>query len=398
MYESTTGVLKFSGISIPEIIRLVEKGNGNEALLECLAVPPALPPLLEKLLPWRVVNGKGMHRLLRNAGKRRLTEHVFSKRNSLSAVEVLNYFFHQSSPLGYSLGQYFIKRFCQPRHLAALSLIETIPFDEKPVLDIACGLGHIEHYLTSRENAQNVIGTDMNFFHVWIARHWFAPKAFFVCANAGEGLPFADKAFSATICSDAYHYIPNRPELIQEIERCAPGRFALLTRVGNASVMPNEGQESTLMGYLEEMDVKYIECFGELELLKAYLQRRNPITLARLSTSELEETKWISFAWNISEGMKSYNPNENIKPHLVGKLQRNPIYNVIETQNGDRRLRFEFPDSWYAYENNAMLSYHKRLFLIKGQDWDEKLTTTNSEIEKELVNNFMLIGLPERFW
>ena len=354
-------------------------------------------------MPWRVANGDAMRRMLRAVGKRRLSRDVLAHRHRLGARQVLEYFFPAGSPMGHAVGQYFILRFCQPRHLAALALLETLPSEEKPILDIACGLGHLEHYLASRERPAPVVGTDMNFFHVWIARHWFAPSAMFVCANAGEGLPFADDAFSASLCSDAYHYIPNRRDLLKHIERCAPGRPVFMTRVGNQAVMPNEGSEQSLQGYLEECGAQArssVEAFGEGELLKAYLAGRNPLARAEAIPAGLDGEKWLSFSWNLDGAMRGAAPDQRVRPHAVGRIGINPIYRVSGRGKGKMRLRFEFPLPWYAYENHQMLSYHPRSAelpesdeggLAPGRDWRGDAALA------KLVDAYVLIGMPERF-
>lgn len=397
MYENTSGRAHASGIAIQELVRLIENGRGNEALLECLVVPTQLPRWMQKCMPWRVQNGEGMHRFLRNAEKRRLAEKVLLQRARLKVVQILEYFFPSESLLGYSQGQYFLKRCCQPRHLAALALLARVPSCEKPVLDIACGIGHLEHYFTNRTRYQSVVGTDMNFFHVWIAKHWFAPKAFYVCANAGEGLPFANTVFSATICSDAYHYIPNREELLIEIERCGPKQPVILTRVGNKAVMPNEGREASIKEYIHEIGSQEIFSFAEPDLVKSYLKDQNPYLHFPKLGQQLEETKWVTFVWNATEEMQHGLEIQKTKPHLVGKAALNPIYSKTIFAKNEVRFRFEFPDIWYAYENNGMLAYHRRFFSLENELWEKINENQNASLKQELIDAFVLIGLPERF-
>jgi SAM-dependent methyltransferase len=194
-----------------------------------------------RLLGWRLSKGSLAIRLARARGKRRVLRELLASRDASSATEVFRFFYRPESPLDIAVGDYFSLRFGQPRHLVAVCLLAQLPTDDKPVLDIACGCGHLDHYLTSRIDPLSVVGVDLNFFHAWIARHWIALAGAFVCANATEGLPFADNSFSATICSDAYHCIPERAQLNAEVRRCAPGRPGIITYAGNVGVMPNEG-------------------------------------------------------------------------------------------------------------------------------------------------------------
>lgn len=397
MFEHTTGATEVAGVAVADVVRLIESGRPLDALLECIVVP-VLPSAIRRRLPWRVANSRAMQRVTRSLGKKQLRKLVLERRDVLGVPELVNFFYRQRGPLQPAVGQYFMLRFCQPRHLAALALLAAIPSSEKPVLDIACGAGHFEHYLTERAESVTAIGTDMNFFQLWIARHWIAPGGRFVCANAQDGLPFASDALSATICSDAYHYIPNRRRLWQEIERCAPGRPVILTRVGNRAEMPNEGTELTVPEYLDEFGATGVRCFGESDLVRSYLRRTHPFAQRPLDSMELSESKWLSFAWNLPAPLDSALVEKETWPHAVGQIGINPIYRSTATKDGDVQLRFEFPLIWYAYENHQMLSYHPRMVTITHNQRQRFALWRDDPSLLALVESFALIGLPQRFY
>jgi SAM-dependent methyltransferase len=393
MFEHTTGETQVPGPLPAALVDLLKAGQPLRALLECLVVP-ALP--LEPWLPWRVAHSHPALRLARYLGKRRLRDKILAHREGTSVQKLLDVFFRPSSPLGSELAHYFLLRFGQPRHLAALALLPLLPSSDKPVLDIACGLGHFEHYLTRRRNAVDAVGTDMNFYQLWIARHWIAPSAHFVCSNAEDGLPFVNEAFSATVCSDAYHYISNRRALQREIGRCAMDMPVLLTRVGNASILPREGHESTLEGYLDEFAAPDVHVFSERRLIHMYLDGVNPFTEKTEDTSTLRESKWLSFGWNVPvSSTAAYWPRE--WPHAVGRLGLNPVYRRTAIDRNRIHLRFDFRTPWYAYENNEMLSYLPMTTTV-DQDMLRNLdASSNDPRVASLVTSFVLIGLPQRF-
>lgn len=396
MFAHTTGATKVHGVAVAHVVRLIEGGRSLEALVECLAVP-VLPQVARRWLPRRIANSHAGLRVARWRGKQQLRRQVLARRQAISAQELLDFFYQPGRPLGRGIGEYFFFRFAQPRHLAALALLATMPGSEKPVLDIACGLGHFEHYLTERTDPAAVIGTDMNYFQLWIARHWIATKGRFVCAMAQDGLPFASDAFSATLCSDAYHLIPKRPELRQEIERCAPGRPVLLTRVGNGAVMPNEGRELTVQEYLDEFGTVDVRSFSETDLVRAYLRRRNPFAQPAKGSLELSESKWLSFAWNVPPTLRYPLWEKDAWPHAVGQISVNPIYGSTRTKDGDLHLQFAFPSAWYAYENHDMLSYHPRRATISRAQLQRLAAWRDDPSLAALVESFVLIGLPARF-
>jgi SAM-dependent methyltransferase/uncharacterized protein YbaR (Trm112 family) len=396
MLEHTRGTGETEGIAIADLVALVRRGDSLDALLECIAVPE-FPPMLEKLMGWRLTASPRGRRWARTRGKRRMLDQVVARRDAIGARGVLDYYYLSGGSLDPAMGHYFIRRFGQPRHLAALALAATLSSDARPMLDIACGIGHLEHYLGSRRDAAPVVGLDMNFYHLWIAQHWMAPQGHCVCANASDGLPFADDSFAATICSDAYHYIGKRDRLLAEIERCAPARPVVLTRVGNAEVMPNEGIECSLAGYRAELGRADLRVFDEAELVRSYLRQLDPFAAPARSDHELVESKWLSLAWNVrKEGRRSI-ADDPVPPHAVGTLGLNPIYTRQVRPNGEVRLRFVFPMTWYAYENHAMLAYHPREVTLPGPLPQDLGDWQNQDALRSLVDRFVLLGLPRRF-
>jgi len=397
MFEHTQGTSEVDGVPVGQLVKLIETGAAERALLECVSLPPDLAGSIQGLVGWRRARHPAVTALARAVGRWRFVAKVLRSRDAMSASDVLEYYYLKGGPLHPTLGHYFIRRFGQPRHLAALSLAATVPAGSKPVLDIAAGIGHIEHYLTSRSDPVDVVGLDMNFYHLWIARHWMAPSAWFICANASDGLPFVDDAFSATICSDAYHLIGNRKTMLAEVERCAPARMVVLTRVGNSAVMPNEGNERTLDEYLAEFGVASVRAFEEGELVRHYLRRNDPLGEAALPERQLRSSKWFSFAWNVPDTRARSIHSDAVPPHAVGALGYNPIYVQEPRIDGGVRLRFEFPHPWYAYENHGMLAYHPRVVTLSREESRSLTSTGSRELVESLIDSFVVLGLPSRF-
>jgi SAM-dependent methyltransferase/uncharacterized protein YbaR (Trm112 family) len=399
MFEHTTGAAEVAGVTSDQLIEMIENGRSIDALLECLVVPAPAPALLQCLLGWRLSHSTFATEVARWRGKKRVEAHLLENRDRLSAIDAFEFFYTDGSPLTRGAGDYFRMRFAQPRHLAALALLQSVRPDPKPLLDIACGAGHLAHYLTSRRKAVAVVGIDFNFFHLWIARHWIAPAAHYVCGDLQDGLPFIPDAFSATFCSDAYHYIQNREQLHREIQRCAPGRLGILTRVGNAAAMPNEGSERSVQGYLEEIGAADVRALAEQTLLQCYLDRRNPLLGDADSAATLAHSKWLSFAWNVPPQPRpeaSQGVDEEW-PHAVGQLGVNPIYRSEAAADGQLQLQFDFPSIWYAYENGGMLSYHPRRLQISRTQIEALREQRIDPSLQELIAKFVLVGLPRRF-
>ena len=373
-YEHTQGSALSPGVPHTSIRQLIERGQYDDALLACLSYRVALPHLAQ--LSWRL--GQTVGAFLGRARVRRL----LTRRENLNARAVLSAFFCADSPLGSEVGNYFTFRVDQPRHLAALTLLEQLPQDPRPVADLGCGAGHFEHYLHA--SGRRAIGINLNFSELWIARHWIAPHSAFICADLRDGLPFTTDALGAVFCSDAYHYVADRAPLLRDIRRCAPARMCILTRVGNQALMPNEGSELGLAGYLAELGECHV--FHEFGLLHDYLGRRGP----RDRREEAAEHKWLSFVMNAPPFR-----DRPQWPHGVGRLALNPIY-AVSRQNGTVNLRFQFPGVWYAYENAQMLEYHPRVVQLTEKEV-EALSNPDSPTAQLLLRQFVAIGVPDRF-
>jgi SAM-dependent methyltransferase len=377
VFEHTSGASASEGVSPDDLIAWIVEGHTDRALVRCL--------LATSPTRWRI---------WRRWQEQRKIARFLASRDRWTGRDAIRFLFGPPR-IDLGLDDYFLYRFSQPRFLAALSLASNLPAGDRPVLDLACGIGHLAHYLTRRNPRSAVVGLDMNFDHVWIARHWVAPEASYVCANVADGLPFVANAFSGVVVSDAYHYFPSRQGLMREVDRVAPGQPLLLTRVGNRDVMPNEGDESTLRGYLAELAPGPCRVFSEDRLVRTYLERDNPLAGTDESEEGLVHCKWLTFARNLEP--RSPEPGcEWAWPHAVGRIALNPIYRQHDTHDG-RQLRFQFPGTWFAYENHRMLEYHPRRALLAQDDLAALSTGRWTAGLDTALRQFVLVGLPERY-
>jgi uncharacterized protein YbaR (Trm112 family) len=133
----------------------------------------------------------------------RLARFLMADADNLTAFQATDLYYRR-----YSRSEnfnYFAYRFGQPRHLAALSLASLVTEGPGAILDLACGAGHLTHFLSGVRADRTVIGMDREFFRLWVASQYMAPAAYFVCAPTDRALPFRDQAFHGVFCSDAFH-------------------------------------------------------------------------------------------------------------------------------------------------------------------------------------------------
>jgi SAM-dependent methyltransferase len=330
--------------------------------------------------------------------RRRIEKHIrrlISDIDSNSAEDWLELYFTQHAGENHALLEYYRHRFVLPRTLAAYSLIELMPANTT-ILDIACGLGPFGHFLSNRPAASSVIGFDFNFYLAWWQRRFMAPSQLFVCADAGQKLPFQDGAFDGVYCSDSFMYIPNQEQLLNECRRCAPNRPLVIARVGNGDAYPKRwGDELNAEGYLDLFG-EGTQVFREIDLVRCYLNRRNPLQQDLDPVSELGYDKWFYVITNVDTTMREFTPGLPA-PHATGRATLNPIFSKTGLGDGRVRFDFEFPSVWFAYQNADMFAYH-------GDRTESDVEVVNSigdNIDEpalaDLVDKFVVIGLPPKY-
>jgi SAM-dependent methyltransferase len=112
-------------------------------------------------------------------------------------------------------------RFSTPSHRAALPLLWMLDRDgSAPVLDAACGMGHVAFEMSKAVGEQRVVCADLNGAHAFSARRFFVPGAAAVFkADLSQRWPMPDGVFSAVILSDALPYIDDKAAVAREMMR-----------------------------------------------------------------------------------------------------------------------------------------------------------------------------------
>ncbi|MGE0311252.1 MAG: methyltransferase domain-containing protein [Lautropia sp.] len=386
------------GPDAAELVAMMERGASEEALIACLLFPRRYP------LQYRLTSAGLWPTALSNkvglAQTRSALKHLLARRpHDLYAEDLFRFFYSRRSGNNSFLSEYFLNRFVMPRYLSAMSLVQRLPAADKPVLDIACGYGQFEHFLTRRQNASPAIGIDFNFYQVWGAKQWVAPDAQFACCDVSVPLPFRDDAFSAVLCSDAFMLFPDKPLLLAQIERVAPGRPALFARCGNLEVGPPNppgGGEMTPQGYLDFFGRDRTRLFCDSATWKDYLMRRNPLEQEPPRMADLRWEKYLSYLVN-PQGLDG-TPDANGKlPHGVGKLGFNQVLRVVGNSGATIDTEFMFRTIWGAYEDADMICYTQRWGKIDRAQLRRALADPEGEDARELIDRFVLVGMPERY-
>jgi ubiquinone/menaquinone biosynthesis C-methylase UbiE len=391
--RDTTGTLD-------KVIALIEAGRHHEALFALVApTSPALAPTWIRSLPaaaWSRRLKRLMHQRVLRSWQERAEVLLTDQDGRGTACDLFDFYFRNRN-----VYNYFAFRFGQPRHLVALSFISTIHQTKKPILDLACGAGHITYHLVQQAKGQPVIGVDELFFELYVAKHWFAPEAKYICCAADTSLPFPDGTFSVAFCSDAFHYFVSKATSIRELKRLTQddGLIMLVTvrnmlvknRRGGGLKLPPEGYQALVA------DMPH-RCVANSAVLDRYLQKYGPPLARSAGREALAHEPHLSLvAAHDQEVFQDYGPFVNW-PHAEGHLSLNPLYAVERREgSGNVCLRRTFPSAIYEEEHAECKEYLPEIVEIQSEILADLAQGKRTPEVKKLIEQYVVLGMPERY-
>ncbi|MFZ1413394.1 MAG: class I SAM-dependent methyltransferase [Defluviicoccus sp.] len=328
--------------------------------------------------------------------RQHLATYLTQRRNELSAIEIIElyYGFYSNS----EISNYFAYRYTQPRHLAAMCLASVLRESKEAVLDLACGIGHLSHYLSYGLPHKRVVGIDRDFFRLFVAKNYIAPQAEFVCGEADTSAPFADRAFGSVFCSDAFFCFLQRAAAVREMVRITgPEGNIVLTRTRNFAVEPRQGYELTAEGYRRLFAGCGLKTalFSEDALVSQYCSRQG-LDLTADNAANLERSEWLSIFASRSDAPFRHYPAWAAWPHAVGRLGVNPLYDRTPL-NGQVDLKVRFPSDWYRYQNAKFLEYAPEHCTVPAGLIAALGGGQSSADVETYVDRFVVIGMPDRY-
>jgi SAM-dependent methyltransferase len=82
-----------------------------------------------------------------------------------------------------------------------------------------------------------IVGVDRRFVYAYLARHYWAPAADFVVADAEDALPFAAACFDRVMCHEALQYMQRKEAVVREWRRVAtPDASFVVTHLPNRAM------------------------------------------------------------------------------------------------------------------------------------------------------------------
>ena len=389
---------------ISELVSLIGRRLQKEVLVLAVSLsvsPPSSPnlaPAWIKALP----SVKGFNRLkhiahLKGVREWRREAVEFLNQNGRGSAGRLLAFFFQDNKETFN---YFAFRFGQPRHLVALSFASIIEQPIKPILDLACGQGHIARTLLRRAKNQPVIGADPNFLGLYIAKTYIAPEAEYVCCVTDGPLPFPDGFFSVAFCSDAFHYFVKKAANFRELKRLTKDDgLIVLTWVHNVLLRcPHDGLPLPPEGYQALVADMPHRLVADSDVLSRYLQKQGPPLACPTEIERLAHEPLLSIvASHRQEVFKDYGCFEEW-PHAEGRLGLNPLYIIDEKSGdspGDVQLLRMFPSAFYIEDHAQSREYLPETVKAHSQVLDDLACGKRTPEMERLIEQFVVLGMPE---
>lgn len=398
--DHMTSRAEVDGPTVEHLVDLVRGDDPLDALVALLAFPPPTPMNLGTRPGIRLPFTRGPWPHLAHEARRGEVRALLGELDSLTAQDWMELCYNRSSDrISGELFPYFFIRFGQPRFLSSIAFLQALPRDGGPILDMACGFGHIMYHLAEREHPVASVGLDRNFFQLWVGRRYVAPGQSWVCADRLDSLPFADDAFSASVCTDAFHLFPTQQEAMDELRRIARADTVLLDRVGNVELEPHDTDaERDPAGYVSLVRGAPWRLACEEELFADYRAGHGVQLATPRPPEDFTGRKWLSLISSRDESLFVDVEPFDTPSHGAGTLRINPIYRVERDEvTDDVHLRFEFPSTWYAFENSMMIGYTSAGEWMDRETFEALSDGLTTERTPYYLSRFVVLGIPPRY-
>ncbi len=270
------------------------------------------------------------------------------------------------------VGIYFAHRWSDPTFLSGLALAQAHWRPGCRVLEVACGAGHFLRAFSP--HAQDVVGGDVVFAKLWLARHYVSPHASLVCFDAASNWPFAENFADLLFCHDAFYFLPRKEFVAAEMMRVSP---SVLVGHAHNALVDNLSAGAPLSP--DEYAALFPGCslFDDFELTSDLIEGRVPRATSSLA---LRDAAAVALAWQAGPPREASGRMTRAEPGRV--LRRNPLY---------RDGEIVWPSERYATEYGALATYPVRT------NAPETAYAGQADEIDEMARARVLLDLPDRW-
>ncbi|MGY1830028.1 methyltransferase domain-containing protein [Geodermatophilus sp. SYSU D01180] len=169
------------------------------------------------------------------------------------------------------VADYFAHRWSDPTHLAGLALLQAHWPGDRPVVDVACGIGaHLREL--ARRGVRHLLGVDVVWAKLWLARRFVCPSARYLCADLTAAPSLAVGSPAYVMCHDAFYFLRDKPAAADAMRALAGDGGTVV--VGHAHVADPHGEPLPPEGYAAVLGTDLL--YDDDELTRSLLEGRPP--------------------------------------------------------------------------------------------------------------------------
>ncbi len=257
---------------------------------------------------------------------------IEQKPGFLNSMRLLNY-----GPVT----EYFAHRTSAPTFLTGLALLQLGAESNRPVLEIACGVGH---YLRTLEgNGFEASGVDLVFSKLWLARKYMQVKGQLICCDIAKSPVLKNDELVTVFCHDAFYFFDEKEKILKSLRKLCNGGSLILGHVHTNAVDHGvSGYPISVLNYMA-IAADNSRYYIDNELVNYWFSRdRNALD----ENPKKENTDVISWIENAPDDTQIF------LDQPAASLYLNPM--LEDTGAG---LRIKWPTHGYQEEYQADMHY-----------------------------------------
>ena len=275
------------------------------------------------------------------------------------------------------VADYFAYRWATPTYLSGLALLQRMGHAERPVVEVACGMGH---FLSTLEaNGATTVGLDLVFSKLWLARRYLSIKGDLVCGDIEQVAPLTVGQPASVFCHDAFYFFEHKSEILNRLRQLAGGGPVAVGHVHTNAVDHNVAGYPKSVAEYQRMATNDASFFDDNQLAKMWLDPDQPPSQATSDLSASEAIAWVE--GEVNDDLYALHQPAN-------SLKINPL---LDTKTD----RIHWPTDRFRQEYEADASY------LKLTDDERNRLQQPDQLSKAQQSNFfrrrILLDLPERW-